>query len=87
MRTISIKANIPENHKLMVDIPEDLPIGPADVVVVIVPEIGAVEKRGETAGDILKSPLLGMWKDRKDITDSLEFARKLREHSETRKEV
>ena len=85
MKTISIKANIPKSHRLMIDVPQDLPTGPADVVVIIVPEIGVAEKRGGTAGDMLRSPLLGIWKDRKDITDSLEFARKLRENAETRK--
>lgn len=32
-----------------------------------------------TASDLLKSDLVGLWADRQDIDDSLEFARKLRE--------
>ena len=38
-----------------------------------------------TAADLLNSGLVGMWKDREDIGDSLEFARKLRKEGETRR--
>jgi hypothetical protein len=38
-----------------------------------------------TLGDLLKSGIVGMWKDRGDIKDSSEFARKLRKKAETRK--
>ena len=85
MRTINLKTEIPENHKLLIDIPQELPAGPAEVIVIIAPEISKPLKKGKTAGDMLRSPLLGIWKDRKDITDSLEFARKLRKTAETRK--
>ncbi len=37
-----------------------------------------------TAKSLLESGLVGMWKDRKDIGDSAEFARKLRERAQTR---
>ena len=37
-----------------------------------------------SAGRLLHSPLLGMWKDRRDIGDSVEFARKLRERASHR---
>ncbi|HVX86855.1 MAG TPA: hypothetical protein VH253_18880 [Phycisphaerae bacterium] len=37
-----------------------------------------------TGQDILNSGLIGLWKDRTDIGDSLEFARKLRRQAETR---
>jgi hypothetical protein len=36
------------------------------------------------AGDLLRSPLFGLWKDREDIGDSVEFARKLRTEAEYR---
>lgn len=42
------------------------------------------EPRGMTAEDLLNSGLVGMWKDRKDIGDSSEFARKLRARVEKR---
>jgi len=37
-----------------------------------------------SAGRLRNSPLIGMWEDRKDISDSVEFARKLREQAEKR---
>jgi hypothetical protein len=52
------------------------------MVVVIVPE-AQPEKRG-TAGDLLRSPLFGVWKDRTDIVDTVEYARRLRAKAERR---
>ncbi len=37
-----------------------------------------------SAGRLRNSPLIGMWEDRTDIDDSVEFARKLRERAEKR---
>ena len=37
-----------------------------------------------SAGKLRNSPLIGMWEDRKDIGDNVEFARKLRERAEKR---
>lgn len=85
MKTLNIKTKIPKNHKLVIDIPKDLPAGTVDIVVIIVPEASESIKRGKTAGDMLKSPLFGIWKDRQDIGDSIEFARKLRKNAEMRR--
>jgi len=43
-----------------------------------------VEKRPLTASDLLQSNLVGMWANRKEISDSLEFARQLRHTAEHR---
>jgi len=43
------------------------------------------KKRPMTGKDILNSGFVGLWKDRTDIGDSVEFARKLRKDAETRK--
>ncbi len=37
-----------------------------------------------TLGDMLTSGLIGLWKDRSDIGDSIEFAHRLREEAEHR---
>ena len=42
------------------------------------------EPRPLTAADLLASDLVGLWADRTDIGDSREFARRLREHTQTR---
>jgi hypothetical protein len=41
-------------------------------------------KKQLTAKALLESGIVGMWKDRTDIGDTLEFARKLRERANTR---
>lgn len=45
------------------------------------------EKKPYTARDLLNSGLAGLWKDREDIGDSLEFARELRRQAETRPHI
>ncbi|MBI4573971.1 MAG: hypothetical protein HY713_11890 [candidate division NC10 bacterium] len=82
MKTVSIKTTIPENRRLVVDVPPDIPTGPAEVVVTAL----AGERPGQawTLGDLLQSGLVGLWGDRTDITDSVEFARALRGAAERR---
>ena len=41
---------------------------------------------GMTARELVNSPLVGIWADREDITDSSEFARRLRERAEHRQD-
>jgi hypothetical protein len=41
-------------------------------------------RRFITARELLNSEIIGMWKDREDIGDSSEFARKLREKAQRR---
>ena len=43
-----------------------------------------VQRRQLTARDLLQSGLVGLWADRKDIEDSLTFARRLRKQAEQR---
>jgi hypothetical protein len=82
MKTIACKVVIPVDRQLKIPIPEEVPPGPAKVVV-IVPE--AVAEKGGTAGDLPRSSLCGRWKDRTDIEDSVEYARKLRAKAERRR--
>lgn len=41
-------------------------------------------KRGITVAELLASDFVGMWANREDIGDTLEFARQLRKQAETR---
>jgi hypothetical protein len=83
MKTVSIKTTIPADHRLAVDLPPEIPAGPAEVVVTALApgEAG----RAWTLGDLLGSGLVGLWSDRKDIQDSVEFARALRQAAERRR--
>jgi len=55
----------------------------AEVIVLVEPAENTIE-RSMTGADLLKSGLVGMWAARKDIGDSLEFARELRNKAEKR---
>jgi hypothetical protein len=75
MKTVTIHTDIPESREVRVQLPDDVPSGPAELVIVI--------GQGDTApagtlGDLLSSEFVGMWSDRADIQDSAEFARQLR---------
>jgi len=39
-----------------------------------------------TASQLLRSGLVGLWKDREDIEDSADYARQLREQAQRRRE-
>ena len=83
MKTLAIKTTIPEDHRLVIDLPKDIPAGPAEVVITAISSEEV--ERLWTLGDLLASGLVGMWKDRTDIDDSMEFARKLRQEAERRR--
>lgn len=55
----------------------------AEVIVLVESEAQDGVQR-MTPADLLKSGMVGMWADRKDIGDSLEFARSLRKRAEKR---
>jgi hypothetical protein len=61
-----------------VDLPKDQPV---DLNFQPVP---APSRKMGTTRDLLESGLVGIWADRTDITDSLEYARELRRKAERR---
>jgi hypothetical protein len=74
-RTLRINAEIPPDRNVTIVLPDDVPVGPAEITVVVSSaEITDVR----TFGDLLGSEFFGMWRDRADISDSIEFARQLR---------
>jgi hypothetical protein len=77
---MTIKAHF-DGKTLVLDEPVDLPIN-QPLTVTIDPATPAAHKG--TFADLLNSDLAGIWKDRTDIGDTLEFARKLRKDAETR---
>lgn len=75
VRTLSVTADIPPSRELHLKLPADLPEGPADIVLVVSP---SQETHMPTFGDLRDSEFFGMWRDRTDIFDSIDFARHLR---------
>ncbi len=75
VRKISMTTDIPANREMHITLPSDVPSGPADVVVLVTPHsLNPLP----TFGDLAESEFFGMWRDREDISDSADFARRLR---------
>jgi len=73
--TLNLNADIPPNRELRITLPSDVPLGPAEIVLVV-SSPAAVEV--STLEELLNSEFFGMWKDRSDILDSAQFAQRLR---------
>jgi hypothetical protein len=78
--TISIRAHY-DGKAIIPDEPVDLPV---DKPLTIQVQAAAEGVPTGTAAELANSGLFGIWKNRKDIGDSLEFARKLRKQGGTR---
>ena len=79
MSSIILRGVVNEQGELIVEFPPDLPPGPVEV------EIHLPETIGLTSQEILNSDFVGMWKDRTDISTSVDYARKLRHQALRRK--
>ena len=81
-KTLNIKADIGPDREIRVTLPDDIPVGPAEITMIV----NSVEEDNlPTLGEFLESEFFGMWKDRLDITDSAEFAAELRKKAWKRK--
>ena len=79
MKTLSLNAEIPPNRELYILLPGDVPPGPAEIVVVV--SSPAHAPTVSTLGELAGSEFVGMWQDRPDITDGVQFARDIRSES------
>lgn len=75
VKTVNVTADIPPNRELRITLPTDVPVGPAEIVLVV---STAEHMSARTLGDFGSSEFFGMWRDRSDIIDSVQFARSLR---------
>ena len=78
MVSIILRGVVTEDGHLQVELPPDMPPGPVEV------EIRQEEVEGVTLGELLESGLVGLWADRTDIDDSVDFARDLRRRASRR---
>jgi len=84
---VTLKAHF-DGKTIVPDEPVSLPEGTALTVHVEEAKTVIDETEGGkymTAGELAKSEFVGMWADRTDITDSLEYARQLRDRAQHRK--
>jgi hypothetical protein len=77
MGKIILEGEIIADGRLEVKLPPDLPPGKVEVEI-REPQTEDTEIKGVTLGELLDSGLAGIWADRTDIPDTLEFARLLR---------
>lgn len=80
---VALKAHF-DGKVLIPDEPVDLPKGKTLLIHVEPTVSGQLEKPLMTGADLLKSGLVGLWKDRTDIGSSPEFARRLREQAQAK---
>ena len=78
MASFILHGVITPDGQLQIDLPSDLTPGPVEV------EIRQPDVRGISLGEILDSDLVGMWAERSDIGDSVEYARELRRRASRR---
>ncbi len=83
IETLSTQVNITPDRTLRLTLPASVPIGPAEVIVVVAP-VKADEPANGTANDLAASPLFGLWRERTDLPDSATYARRLRAQAERR---
>lgn len=81
VRKIEISADVPADREMTIHLPDDVPVGPADIVVLV---DSKSENGHSTLGDLANSEFFGMWRDREDIGDSAVFAEKLRREAWSR---
>lgn len=75
VRRVEISTDVPADREMRITLPNDVPVGPAEIVVLV----NSTQENGtHTLGDLAGSEFFGMWKDRTDIGDSIEFAERLR---------
>ncbi len=79
--TMTLTTDVPPSRELRIRVPLEVPVGPAEMVVVFMP--GEPVKR-KTLADLAASEYAGIWANRDDISDSAEFARSLRQAAWTR---
>jgi hypothetical protein len=81
VKTLSLTTDVPLNRELRITLPGDVPVGPAEIVLVVLPQN---RPSAHTLGELGTSAFIGMWQDREDIEDSVDFARRLREEAWSR---
>ncbi len=65
VRTVNLNTDIPANRELGITLPANVPIGPAEIVLVV---SSLDHAGGRTVGDFGRSEFFGMWRDRSEMT-------------------
>ena len=84
MKALKVNGKISKEGKLIVD--EILPIPAGDVEVIVLRLPTKLLQRHHAVKSLSELPACGIWKDRSDISDSWEYALKLRRQIEERRD-
>jgi hypothetical protein len=80
MHLVKLKATVTPERVLTLRVPDDVPAGSMEVIVVFAPTESPSEPHS-TLGALRESEFFGMWRDREDLPDSPALARTLRERT------
>jgi hypothetical protein len=81
MEKIVIHGEVTPDGELRIELPKDLPVGRLKITL----ESDEPESfKGITLGELVNSELNGLWADRTDIEDSVEFSRQQKRRMFTR---
>ena len=83
MEAIRVQQTVQKRGELLI---RNLPVekGQQVEVLLLLNPTEAVERPRMTARQLLQSDLIGLWQDREDISDSVAYARQLREEAQRR---
>lgn len=76
-KTINVTTEIPPNREVTITLPNDFPVGPVRLMVTATTSAEETAP-SHTLGDLLNSEFFGVWRERTDIADSVDFAERLR---------
>lgn len=81
MEAIRVQQTVKKNGELTI---KNLPVQKGQQVEVLLLFTPPSKRPRLTARQLLNSELIGLWKNRADITDSIQYARQLREQAQRR---
>ncbi|MCI0438460.1 MAG: hypothetical protein L0177_04945 [Chloroflexi bacterium] len=84
MIAAKLKGIVSEDHFLELKVPESIPPGEVEVIIL---RSESSRKRPTSKLDPNKHPAAGIWADREDIGDTIEFVSKLRRSMEARSDL
>jgi hypothetical protein len=83
MIAAKLKGTVTKNHRLELTVPHSMPPGEVEVIVLSpVPSEASISQTRRLNPN--SHPAAGMWADRSDLSDSVEFVSSLRRRLETR---
>jgi len=65
VKTVNVTIEVTPDHEVRISLPDDVPVGPAQITLIVVPTGGSAV---HTVGELADLPFWEIWRDR-DIAD------------------